>query len=125
VTDNTEPSSKALDATEELGNQGATARRITLDFIKSQIGHFWFTTGDRCIAERSKILAHEPLTRLTLCFIVMKSGFIIIGKSAPLSAENFDPEKGRTFAWEDGIRQLWPMFAFHWLQRDHTAGVDV
>ena len=112
------PASASLEATEELGRAGAVAPRIDLDFIKSQIDHHWWTTGDRCIAERSKILAHEPLKRLTLCFMVMKNGFVVVGKSAPLSPENFDPEKGRVFSYEDCIRQLWPMFAFHWLQKN-------
>ena len=106
----------SLNETEKLGAAGADHPRITLDYIKSQVDHHWFTTADRCIAERSKILAHEPLKRLTLCFMVMKNGFVFVGKSAPLSPANFDAGKGMTFAYEDCIRQAWPMFAFAQLQ---------
>ena len=115
--ENEHPHVASLEAADALGREGAKAQRIDIDFIKSQIDHHWWTTGDRCIPERSKILAHEPLKRLTLCFMVMKSGFIVVGKSVPLNAVNFDAEKGRVFSYEDCIRQLWPMFAFHWLQK--------
>jgi hypothetical protein len=42
----------------------------------------------------------------------LRNGFILIGKSAPLSPDNYDLEKGQTFAYEDALRQTWPLFAF-------------
>ncbi len=39
----------------------------------------------------------------------MQNGFTVIGKSAPASPENFDPEKGKRFAYEDAVKQLWPL----------------
>ncbi len=39
----------------------------------------------------------------------MQNGFTVIGKSAPASPENFDAETGRLFAYEDAIKQLWPL----------------
>lgn len=53
---------------------------------------------------------HAPqLKLLTICVLVMQNGFTVIGKSAPASPENFDPEKGNRFAYEDAIKQLWPL----------------
>jgi hypothetical protein len=46
---------------------------------------------------------------LSICIVVMKNGYTIIGKSAPASPENFDPELGRQFAYEDAVRQVWPL----------------
>ena len=50
----------------------------------------------------------------------MKNGFTLVGKSAPASPENFDPEKGREFAYQDAIRQAWPLMGFS--LRDKLAG---
>lgn len=42
----------------------------------------------------------------------MRNGFIMVGKSAPTSPENFNAELGRKLAYEDCIRQLWPLMGF-------------
>jgi hypothetical protein len=52
--------------------------------------------------------------------LVLRSGFVVIGTSAPMSPANFDREKGAIFAYEDAIRQLWPLFAFAQLQNAPT-----
>lgn len=62
----------------------------------------------------AKIAAEEyynpPLCpELTVCFLRMTNGFVLIGKSAPADAKNFNPELGRKFSREDAIRQIWPL----------------
>lgn len=52
------------------------------------------------------------LRLLSICLLVMRNGFTIVGKSAPASAANFDPELGRKFAYEDAVRQLWPLMGY-------------
>lgn len=54
----------------------------------------------------------DALKLLSICILVMKNGFTIIGKSAPASAENFNAELGKKFAFEDAQRQLWPLMGF-------------
>ena len=56
--------------------------------------------------------ATRPLDRLSICILVMKNGFTIIGKSAPASPENFNRELGKKLAYEDAVRQLWPLMGF-------------
>ena len=51
----------------------------------------------------------EGLNLLTLCVLVLDNGFTLVGKSAPASAENFNSALGRKFAYEDALRQLWPL----------------
>lgn len=46
---------------------------------------------------------------LTVCFIEMGNGFVVLGKSAPASPANFDAEVGRRFAYDDAFRQLWAL----------------
>ncbi len=50
---------------------------------------------------------HEDL--LTICKITMVNGFNVIGHSAPASAENFDADIGKRFAYENAFRQLWQL----------------
>jgi hypothetical protein len=64
-----------------------------------------------------KVAPYPPkLASFTVCMVLMKNGFMLLGKSAPLSPENFDQGKGRIFAYEDALRQTWPLFAFGQLQ---------
>lgn len=105
--------SDSLQATEDLGARGAVAPRVTLQDINNAIGAEHFFTGGEAIAALGQPTdPHSPLDMLTICLIVMRNGFVVIGKSAPASPENFDPAKGRTFAREDAIRQLWPLMGF-------------
>lgn len=87
-------STAGLEATEAVGAAGATHARVTLAQIEDKI------------VERDFVV-HDGL--LTLCLVTMANGFVVVGKSAPASPENFDAEKGRTFAYEDAVRQLWPL----------------
>ncbi|MEQ1652929.1 MAG: Gp49 family protein [Hyphomicrobium sp.] len=54
----------------------------------------------------------HSLGSLTICLVVMKNGFLIIGKSAPDLPENFNREFGRNLAYEDALLQLWPLMGF-------------
>lgn len=44
---------------------------------------------------------------VTLAFVTMKNGFTLTGKSAPADPNNFNPDLGKKFAYEDAIRQAW------------------
>lgn len=82
-----------LKASEAYAAKGATAPRVTLESMEAKI------------AER-EFFVHGLLT---LCVLKMQNGFYVVGESAPASAANFDEEKGRTFAYENAIRQLWKL----------------
>lgn len=51
-------------------------------------------------------------SQLTVCAITMENGFTVIGKSAPASAENYDMQVGRRYAYEDAFKQLWALEAY-------------
>lgn len=98
----------SLEATEELGGTGATHPRVKLSDIEAAIDAVYYITAGQALG-----LEDDPsLGLLTVCFVKMGNGFIVVGKSAPASPENFDREKGRTFAYEDAVRQLWPLMGF-------------
>lgn len=98
--------SKALEETERYSASKSTHPRVSLDDMKAKIdGEYYFTLN--------QAFPDTPIPAsfciLTVCVLSMKNGFTIIGKSAPASPENFDIEKGKTFAYKAAIKQLWPL----------------
>lgn len=109
--------SEALEATEKYSAARSTAPRVSLDDMKGKVaGEYYFTLNEAF--PNTDIPASFCI--LTICVLNMANGFIVIGKSAPASPENFDPEKGRTFAYEDAIKQLWPLEGY--ALRERLAG---
>lgn len=50
-----------------------------------------------------------PGTTVTVCALTLRNGFVVIGKSASVSAENFDAEIGRKIARADARDQIWTL----------------
>jgi hypothetical protein len=101
--------SESLKAAEALAAKGAVAPRVSLQDIEDAIAAEYTTTLD--LAFRDSPI-HPSLRIITVHAIVMNNGFVVLGKSAPASPENFSAEKGYTFAREDAINQLWPLMGF-------------
>lgn len=102
--------SESLQATEAYSAARATAPRVSLADMESKItAQHYFTAAQAVAALSQPTNPNSPLDLLTICILVMENGFTIIGKSAPASPENFDAVKGQTFAYEDAIKQLWPL----------------
>lgn len=104
--------SASLSETEALGARGATHPRVTLDSIKDSIAGVTILYGNEIPNPVRIADGSAPIDLLTVCFVTMKNGFVVVGKSAPASPENYDAEKGKIFAYEDAIRQLWPLMGF-------------
>lgn len=98
----------------------AVAPRVTLADIEAAIAaRFEFMADTAAARAAGHYDAHvevpaviEALSVLSICIVVMKNGFTIIGKSAPASRENFNAALGKKLAYEDCIRQLWPLMGF-------------
>lgn len=92
----------------------AKAPRVALTDIEAAIAARYDTTADRAMvgAEGYGQGLRVELNILSICILVMRNGFAVIGKSAPVSPENFNAELGRKLAYEDCIRQLWPLMDF-------------
>ena len=101
--------SESLAAAEALAARGAVAPRVSLSDIEAAIDCEYTTTLDRAFRGCPQ---HPSLAVITVHVIVMRNGFVVIGKSAPASPENYDEAKGYTFAREDAINQLWPLMGF-------------
>lgn len=125
--------SDSLEATEKYSAAKSTHPRVSLDDMKAKIAAtHYFTAAQAIVAlgqplpgtpvldETGKAVAtNSPLDLLTICILLMQNGFTIIGKSAPASPENFDEEKGKLFAYEDAVKQLWPLEGYLLRERLH------
>jgi Phage protein (N4 Gp49/phage Sf6 gene 66) family len=104
-----------LEATEKECAAVAIAPRVALADIEAAIAARYHLTAAEAIGPASP--SHPSLDILSVCFVVMRNGFVVVGKSAPASRENFNAELGRKLAYEDAIRQLWPLMGFALRQR--------
>lgn len=86
-----------LKSGEELAAKGATAPRVTLENMEKRV------------VDTQYIQPQGAMRGLTICVLLLDNGWTLVGKSAPASVENFDAEKGKTFARDDALRQLWPL----------------
>lgn len=113
--------------------EGRTAPRVSLQDIEANIAFVAYTDGyDLCHAAYSVTNAGgDPfrkdavpwseygagLNTLTICLMVLKNGFTIIGKSAPASPDNFSSELGKKLAYDDAVKQVWPLMGYELRQR--------
>lgn len=114
--------SQSLTASEALSAKGATAPRVSLADMNAAIVSEHYVNAGNAIRTLEPLDFDHPLSLLTMCFLTMRNGFTVVGKSAPASPENFDEAKGKTFAREDAIRQLWPLMGFS--LRDRLAAPE-
>jgi Phage protein (N4 Gp49/phage Sf6 gene 66) family len=103
----------SLQATEAAAAAIAKEPRVWLDDIEAAMGAVYYTTADRALSDETLQPEHlASLSIMTICVVVMKNGFTVIGKSAPASMGNFNAKLGQQFAYEDAVRQLWPLMGF-------------
>lgn len=77
----------------EIQDKGLNAPRLTPDHIDGCIKYveYW----------------RVPNTTSTVCAMILQNNFVVIGKSAAASMENFDEEIGKKIAYDDAREQIW------------------
>ncbi len=99
---------------QEIQRKGLTAPRVTPQQIEGTISAEYFFTA----AEATRGAPQLPeLELLTLCVLVLRNGFTILGKSACASPENFDADLGRKIARADAVNQIWALEGYLLKQR--------
>ena len=105
--------------TESAAVAVSPATRVSLADIEANIAYeFSFRAGDAAseldfaAARGEVVVPYSALNLLTVHIIMLRNGFIVVGKSAPADAANFNEELGRKFAREDAIRQIWPLMGY-------------
>jgi len=103
----------------EIQAKADKAPRVTpqalLDEIVSEHYHSPQQAGDQAWTGD----ANGALNTLTICVLVLRNGFTVIGHSACASPENFNAEIGRRIARENAEREIWPLLGFR--LRDEQA----
>lgn len=114
-----EPKERAMSHMEEVERRSATlykAPRVSLDDIKANIKmRYDFTAAEALegmAGNGATFARNAPEVLLSICLLVTQNGFTIIGKSARASPENFDREYGKQLAYEDAVKQLWPLMGY-------------
>lgn len=97
----------------------AVAPRVAIADIEAKIMAQYHFTGADAVGQ---VAGRAILAKLSICILLMRNGFTVIGKSAPAAAANFDADLGRKFAYEDAIRQLWPLEGY--LLRERLSAGD-
>jgi len=107
----------------------AVAPRVTDDAAEQNIAsEHYFTAADGVIGEansRSELVESYPssLGLLTICVLVLKNGFTIVGQSACASPLNFNKEFGQRLARTDAKGKIWAFMGYELrskLQREAT-----
>ena len=111
----------SLKASDALAASVAVAPRVKLSDIEAAIAARFDVTADDAVRHGAWTVtdqqAHvtpmlDRLRILSICILVMKNGYTVIGKSVPASPANFDRDLGKAFAYDDAVRQLWPLMGF-------------
>jgi len=79
----------------EIQKKGLNAPRLTPDLIDSKIEYCEFFRVTN--------------TTVTICAMILKNGYTVVGKSAAVSMENFDSELGEKIARDDAREQIWAL----------------
>ncbi len=85
-------------ASEAVRKEGAF--RVTLDDLKARVAEVEYI-------ERGV---------LNVALLKLDNGYWLVGKSAPVDTSNYNAEYGRELAYEDALRQAWPLLAFAHLE---------
>ena len=126
-TENRRMTDSSLEVTDKASAAVAVAPRVRLADIEAAIADRFDLNGAGILAMRPYPVSDAAKTSMptfSVCILVMKNGFIVVGKSAPASPENYNAELGTRFAYEDAVRQLWPLMGFA-LRETLYAGSDV
>jgi hypothetical protein len=116
---------------QEIQARGLTAPRITPNQVENNIAsEHYFMAAEGVIGAAAMEASRgepsttpnvmpAPLALLTLCVLILRNGFTVVGKSACASPENFNAELGRRIAREDAVEQMWPLMGYALKERLH------
>lgn len=99
---------------QEIRAKGLNAPRLTPELIDAQISsEHYFRASDawshNYLLPDAEALAKQSLPCLTVCVLVLRNGFKVVGTSSCVSEANFDADIGRNVARENARRQVWEL----------------
>ena len=88
---------------QEIQDKGLNAPRLTPEMVENTISYtdYHIVTNTTC----------------TVCTMVLKNGYVVVGQSAAVSMANFDAKIGHKIAREDAREQIWALEGYLLKQR--------
>lgn len=88
---------------QEIQNKRLNAPRLTPQLIDALIAneHYWGV----------------PLTTTTICALILRNGFTVVGESSCAAPENFDPDLGRKISRDKARDKIWALEGYLLRQR--------
>lgn len=98
--------------------------RVSLQDIEALIEFKHTVNGLLCVPENLLLstVGAASLGKMTIAIIVLKTGFTVVGTSAPVSAENYNRDLGEKFAYEAALKQIWSHQGYHLSMQLHAQG---
>ena len=85
-----------------------SAPKVSVNQVEAEIVDEYYRNAGSAV----KAPHGSSLYNVTLCILVLRNGFVIIGKSACVDSANFNEDVGRQLAREDAVKQVWPLLGF-------------
>lgn len=89
--------------------------KITPNDVDAAIESTWYMNlGESMVPDNFQppVPADSPLRLVTICALVLRNGFTVVGKSACADPAEFDEATGRRVAPEDAKRKIWPLLGY-------------
>jgi len=102
-----------------------TAPKITPNDVQGNIAsEHYFTAREGCEGACGGNGGPYPveLGLLTMCVLVLRNGFTVVGESACVSPENFDVEKERKNARQNAEQNIRLLMGYHLKEQLHANG---
>jgi hypothetical protein len=94
----------------EIQAKGLNAPRLTPAHIDEQIVAEYSFRASNAVKDCPVSEAGErALSCLTICVLVLKNGFVLVGESACASPENFNAEIGHKIARDNARSKIWAL----------------
>ena len=82
-------------------------KQITDAYIESLIHAEYYLQGDNLLPENSP--EHPSLGTLTICILVLKNGFVVLGTSNCIDPKIYSASRGRALAFADARDKIWEL----------------
>lgn len=85
-------------------------RTVTMEQIQNTIAEeHYLNLGE---ALKVSLVPNSGLALTTICVLVLKNGYTVIGQSACADPAKYDEQLGRQIAYNDAVRQVWPLLGY-------------
>jgi len=86
--------------------------KVTPEDVEAEIIFEQYVRGSQACTQAG-ILENDILDKATICFMILRGGWVVIGRNAgPVDPNAFDPEMGKRMARKDAIDQIWHVLGY-------------